>query len=427
MYEVERGDLCAPAWVVDVDLASPYGGDAVVDVDRYATAWCLVRADNVAVGARFLDIRNESTIRMADLRDLFADSDIPRNTQPPAQSGESLTVVIPTNRITTLPRTLASLASQTDDDFDVLIVDNSADASIVNSLTDVPGLHIRLCHEPTPGVTHARNRGITELTSDLVAWIDDDEVADPDWIKWIKRGFASPGQPDAVAGVMLPAELETPAQVDFERYGGFNKGRPMQPVELRAGGPAVRDPFYPLPNFGAGGNLAFRTEALRSIGGFRHPLGTPSIGGEDTWVLALLLESGSMVLHWPPAVTWHYHRRTHAELERQFFSYAAGLTAFYAAIITTSPKHWRRIAKLTPDGLRQFLSNRKSEESARPPDNFPPELLQAVRQGLLVGPWLYIREMWRQRHLHAPRVVPPNVRHDSLESVSAQGAGKFNE
>lgn len=403
MHEIERGELRLPAWVVDIDVLCSY--DEVVDVQRFATAWCLVRRDGAVVAARFLDIEDESHVALTQICDLFADSDLPQPLWASTLCDEDLTVVIPTNRPTELPRLLESLANQSDAAFSVLVVDNSPDIKVANSSVDTHGLNIRFCHEPTPGVSHARNHGLAEVTTDLVAWIDDDEIADPDWIAWIKRGFASPGRPEAIAGVMLPAELETAAQVNFERYGGFNKGRPMHPAELRAGTETVRDPLFPLPNFGAGGNMAFRTQALVSIGGFRSPLGTPRVGGEDTWVLAFILEAGGMILHWPPAVTWHHHRRTDAELARQFYSYSAGLTAFYAAVILTSPRYWGRIAGLVPEGMRQLMSNRKSVESARPPEDFPVELLTAVRHGLLAGPGLYARERWRLRHQDVPRLA----------------------
>ena len=75
-------------------------------------------------------------------------------------------------------------------------------------------------------------------------------------------------------------------QVNFERYGGFNKGRGIEPVPLLAGTPSVFDPLYPLPNFGAGGNMAFRTERRRAIGGFDNRLGAGTLThcGEETRV-----------------------------------------------------------------------------------------------------------------------------------------------
>ena len=81
--------------------------------------------------------------------------------------------------------------------------------------------------EPRPGLARARNRALSAVRTDLVAWIDDDEVADPDWVRRLKEGFAHEAKPAAVCGVMLPAELEFEAQVRFEQYGGFNKGRGM--------------------------------------------------------------------------------------------------------------------------------------------------------------------------------------------------------
>jgi hypothetical protein len=240
---------------------------------------------------------------------------------------------------------------------------------------------------------------LAEVRTEFHAWIDDDEIADPDWIAWIKRGFASPCQPDAVGGVMLPAELDTPAQVLFESYGGFNKGRGMQPQELRAGTPSVIHPLYPLPNFGAGGNMAFRTAALRSIGGFDNRLGAGTLthGGEETRALSLLLEAGATVLHWPPAVTWHYHRTTGEALERQFYGYSAGLTAYYASLLGTSPKYLARILSFIPSGVRKILANRGAGGIDGPPQGFPKSLLRAGRRGLYSGAFLYVREVIRQR------------------------------
>ena len=397
--DIERGELRAPAWVVDIDVARGYGEEAV-DVARFATAWCLVRRDGVPVATRFLDIDADSSIVLEDLRDRFAALSLPQLVDISDGLDASLTVVICTrDRPESLALTLASLARQSDSGFEVVVVDNSRDGTAAPALVGLQGLTVRCCHEPVPGLSRARNRGLAEVRSELIAWIDDDEEADPDWIAWIKRGFASADRPDAVAGVMLPAELETDAQVNFERYGGFNKGRGIEPVALRAGTPSVFDPLYPLPIFGAGGNMAFRTERLRAIGGFDNRLGagTLTLGGEDTRALSLLLEHGSMILHWPPAITWHYHRRTDEALEKQFYGNSAGLTAFYMSLILTSPKYVWRILRFVPRGVKRMLANRGSGQPDLPTGGVPVNLLRAGRKGLLEGGWLYLREVRRQR------------------------------
>lgn len=397
MREIDRGDLRAPACVLDLDLADKKS-DAIIDVTRFATAWCLIRHGDSVVDATFLDVSSESAISAGLLRTFFSEARAPVpvavDTEP--VSPESLTVVIPTNRGGSIPNVLKSLAAQSDQSFDVLIVDNSSDGHIGRSFTNFRGLVLRTHHEPRPGLSRARNAALTQLTSELVAWIDDDEEADADWVAWIRRGFAHPSRPVAVVGAMVPAELETPAQVDFERYGGFNKGRPMQAQELRAGSSTVWDPLFPLPSFGAGGNMAFRTEALRAIGGFDPVLGSPAIrGGEETRVLSELLERGAVILHWPHAVTWHHHRRSHAELERQFYGYSAGLSAFYVSAILASPRCTLRIFKLLPRGLRQLRRKRRAGRPDGPEIEFPREILRSGRRGLYLGGWIYLRERYR--------------------------------
>ena len=405
MHDIERGELRAPALVIDIDIARAYGDEAV-DIARFATAWCLVRQNGFPVATRFLNLEADSSITLANLRDRFAALSLRQPVGPSDVLDASLTVVICTrDRRDGLLKTLASLAGQSEPGFEVVIVDNSRDGAVARTLVGFKGLRMRCCHEPAPGLSRARNRGLSEVRSELVAWIDDDEVADPDWIACIKRGFAFPDRPDAVAGVMLPAELETDAQVNFERYGGFNKGRGIEPVPLLAGGPSVFDPLYPLPNFGAGGNMAFRTERLRAIGGFDNRLGAGTLthGGEETRALSLLLENGSMILYWPPAITWHYHRRSDEALEKQFFGYSAGLTAFYMSLILTSPKYVWRILRFVPRGVKRIAANRGSGQPDEPTGGVPENLLRAGRKGLLQGAWLYLREVRRQRRTEPVR------------------------
>ena len=111
--------------------------------------------------------------------------------------------------------------------------------------------------EQAPGLARARNRGLRSVRTDVIAWFDDDDddddaVADQDWVRRVKEGFAHSSSSAAVSGLMLPAQLETEAQVRFEQYGGFNKGRETGVEVLKAGIPSVRNPLYLLPGFGAG-------------------------------------------------------------------------------------------------------------------------------------------------------------------------------
>ena len=395
---IARGEMLAPARVIDVELvgANPCGRS--VDVSDYNSLWCLYRMNGIPQTISIWDVQrvDVATVPVAS-QGLEQESVAPAGPVDPRIHSGGLTVVICTrDRPAPLKRTLESLRRQTDTDFDVLVVENApSQASALDALRDSGLRRCRYALEPSRGLSRARNRGLSELETDYVAWLDDDETADAGWVHWLKQGFSHPSSPDAVCGLMLPAELETEAQVRFEQYGGFNKGRDLSSVVLAADSPTVRSPLYPLPGFGAGGNMAFRVEPLRSLGCFDIHLGagTRTHGGEETQVLARLLLHGSTVLHWPPAVTWHTHRRTLAELEQQFYGYSAGLSAFYVSMLRAEPRTLFDIGKLVPQGLIDLTANRGSGRTRDLPDDFPPWLLSASRRGLLSGAPMYVIEL----------------------------------
>lgn len=143
--------------------------------------------------------------------------------------------------------------------------------------------------------------------------------------------------------------------------------------------------------------MSFRTEALRSVGGFDPCLGagTRTQAGEETRVLSLLLSSGQAVLHWPAAVTWHMHRREMAELRKQLYGYSAGVSAFYASMIRSRPWTALDVLRLAPYALRDLRRGSSNLRLGQLPDDFPAQLLKAARRGLLEGGLMYAYEAMR--------------------------------
>jgi glycosyltransferase involved in cell wall biosynthesis len=434
MRRIDRKDLQAPARVLDFELAMTHSyTEEVLDVKQYRTLWCLSRIHGEPQDISFWDVDGDPVVSIPALRQqLRSEAAAERPTlmtAPQQAAGPDLTVVICTrDRPAGLRAMLVSLRHQTDSEFWVVVVDNGSSSSDSAKVIEELGLHrCKYVIEPQPGLSRARNAGLAAVGTDLVAWADDDEVADPDWVRRLKQGFAHEASPLAVCGVMLPAELEFEAQVRFEQYGGFNKGRGMVPEVLRVGTSSVVSPLYPLPPFGPGGNMAFRTEYLRSLGGFDPCLGagTRTHGCEETRALSLVLSAGHAVLHWPAAITWHKHRREMAALRKQFYGYSAGTSAFYASMIRSNPAVAFEVLRLIPHALRDLRQGSENQRSGHLPEDFPPDLRKAARRGLLEGAFLYAYEAMRDRRKPASAVhgrVPITVREIALEEDKLSNA-----
>jgi len=408
VQRTDRNGLRAPARVLDLELASiGRDGDDSIPVKDYNAMWCLSRIDGVPQEISFWDVTEDTSVSTRKLRDRLniratADDRLRPVPQPEAADLDMTVVICTRDRPSGLRATLTSLGRQTDANFEVLVVDNSQGSTTTAMV--VEELDLARCEyivEPRPGLSRARNRALGTVRTELIAWIDDDEVADADWVRRLKEGFAHKAKPAAVCGVMFPAELDFEAQVRFEQYGGFNKGRNLMPEILQMGAPSVASPLYPLPAFGPGGNMAFRTEALHSVNGFDPCLGagTRTHSGEETQVLSLLLLSGRAILHWPSAITWHTHRREMTALQKQLYGYSAGLSAFYASMIRLRPTIAFDILRLSPYAFRDLRNGSKSLRVGQLPHDFPAYLLKGARRGLLEGGFMYIAEAIRdQRH-----------------------------
>jgi glycosyltransferase involved in cell wall biosynthesis len=406
--------------VFDLELAADDGGlDVAEDVGRYNSVWCLSRINGVPREISFWDVGGVDALSAQALRGELRDqlrAEIPPDTlavqhvpSPKETAEANLTVVICTrDRPEGLRATLASLRRQAGGGFSVVVVDNHPSTQESEKVVSDIGLpRCEYVVEPRPGLSRARNRGLRAVGTELVAWVDDDEIADPNWARAVREGFAHGSRPAAVCGVMLPAELEHEAQVRFEQYGGFNKGRGMAPEVLRAGTPSVTSPLYPLPAFGPGGNMAFRTESLLRMGGFDPYLGagTRAHGCEETRALSQVLSAGDAILHWPAAIMWHTHRRDMAGLMKQFYGYSAGASAFYLSMIKSRPAVVFEIVRLFPHALRDFREGGGNQRSGHLPGDFPAELRRAARRGLRDGPFMYAYEVikdWRHAATGAP-------------------------
>jgi len=112
------------------------------------------------------------------------------------------------NRDEALRRTVASVLAQRGIDpalFEILIVDNSPKASARATVASLAqdarkaGVLMRYVHEATAGIPNARNAGVRSCQTELIAYIDDDEEAEPDWLANLYAALKRYGA-DAIVG-----------------------------------------------------------------------------------------------------------------------------------------------------------------------------------------------------------------------------------
>jgi GT2 family glycosyltransferase len=312
------------------------------------------------------------------------------------ETAPAATVVVATrNRPASLAAALDSILALDYPRFEVVVVDSapSTDAALEVTRARAP---VRYVREERPGLAVAHNRGLAEASGSIVAFADDDVVVDPHWLTELARALASSESVACATGLILPAELETPAQVWLERYARLNKGFERRVFDL--GEHRLPGPLYPYTAglLGSGASMAFDTAVLRTLGGFDPATGagTPARGGDDLLAFLRVLRAGYALVYEPAAILRHAYRRDIEALSRQMFGYGAGLTAYLAGTIADRPSSLFDLLRRVPQGLAYGLGRARSPRLSAP---FERALIRSERLGMLYGPFGYIMSRLRAR------------------------------
>jgi glycosyltransferase involved in cell wall biosynthesis len=323
-----------------------------------------------------------------------------------------VSIVIPTrNRSRHLVGCVDSLLRLDYPLVEILIVDNAPATPATAELIEERYGHlgqVQYLREDRPGSSIARNTGLAAARGDIVAFTDDDAVADPAWLTGLVNGFTLAADVTCVTGPVLPAELETQAQVWFEQYGGFDRGYERRRYDLTEH--RGSSPFYPYVAgiFGSGNNMAFRTAKLRAMGGFDPALGagSPVRAGADIEAFLRVVLSGETLVYEPAAIVRHHHRRDYAGLRRQVHDYGVGITAILTRYLLSDPACRRTLLTRAPTGIAIMFGPR-SVKNAKKDGTYPTDLFLQELKGMMLGPFIYARSVSRLAPL---RQVKPGRR-----------------
>ena len=221
----------------------------------------------------------------------------------PGDARMNVTVIVCTyNRCEKLANALNRLAaSQIPEpiEWEVLVVDNNSSdqtREVVDGFRLRDPAHFRYIFEPQQGLSHARNAGIAKARGEVLAFTDDDDEVEPDWM-WNLTVALYSGPWAGVGGRIIPQwPKPVPKWLSSDRstldgpYGEFC------PTPTAA--PLTRPPY--------GGNVAYRREVFEKYGGYRVDLGrsgTNLQGREDIEFGNRLLAAGERLWFEPRAVT----------------------------------------------------------------------------------------------------------------------------
>jgi glycosyltransferase involved in cell wall biosynthesis len=206
--------------------------------------------------------------------------------------------------------------------YEVIVVDNNSSDNTAQICRDYiaghPDYNIRYLTETRQGASFARNTGATASVAALLAFMDDDAIAQPDFLERIIRFFESHQDATGMGGRIIPRYIpEEPKWMSHfvaSLVGNFDYS--PQVVPFKAG-------KYPLES-----NMVVRKKAFDQIGGFNTDLpgvaGTLRIGGEGKDFF-LKLQSGGGKIYYDPSVVVEHVVETNKLTREYMYRVASGI------------------------------------------------------------------------------------------------------
>lgn len=184
--------------------------------------------------------------------------------------------------------------------FEVIVVDNgSTDGTrpMIRGYMD----RVRYLHVPEPGLSRARNAGWRAARAPIVAMLDDDAIADSDWLEMLLTAFETVHPtPICVGGRVSPLwEAPRPAWLSDKLLGALTVAD-WSPVGKRIGDLTQE--------WLVGANLAVLKTELARHGGFPEELGRKGralLSGEETYLQSRMLGEGAVLWYEPRAHVGH--------------------------------------------------------------------------------------------------------------------------
>jgi len=243
---------------------------------------------------------------------------------PPLPEPPMISIVVCAyNGQSTMEGCLASLTKVVYPRYEVIVVDDGSKdrtGDIADHYAQLRPDIFRVIHQPNKGLSAARNVGLGAVVGEITAYTDSDCYVDPDWLTYMAWAFTEE-RFAAVGGPNLPPPEDN-------RVAGCVAVSPGAPTHVLL----ADDIAEHIP----GCNMAFRTEILKSIGGFDV---TYRAAGDDVDACWRLMDQGHLIGFSAAMFVWHHRRNTiKAYLKQQ--------NGYGRAEALLAPKHYERFNAL---------------------------------------------------------------------------------
>ncbi|WP_287584510.1 glycosyltransferase family 2 protein [Candidatus Borrarchaeum sp.] len=202
-------------------------------------------------------------------------------------------IIITYNRCRELERCLDSLMAQKNTNFEIVVVDGGSTDCTIDLIKQYPIKFVR--ESKRSGISAARNLGISNSKGGIVVFLDDDAIAEKDWLKSLVKPF----EDERIAGVSGKVIPITNTLFNREFAPDYDQG------------PDIKETKYFV-----GCNMAFRKSALIEAGYFDTKI---KYGHDENELCSRLLSAGYLLVYTPYAVAHHDYVPSFSALLRKKF------------------------------------------------------------------------------------------------------------
>lgn len=245
---------------------------------------------------------------------------------------------------------VASLQRQTVQPREIIVVIDDNASLFARATVQFPDIHV-IANREVRGLSGARNSGIAIAQGAVIAFMDEDAVAEPTWLEQLMASYQE-GHIMGVGGAIIPK---------------WDGGRPAWfPSEFHwvvgctyRGMPTTTAPIRNL----IGCNMSFRRELFMQVGGFRHGMGRIGknpLGCEETELCIRAQQRWpERTLRYEPQARVHHHVSEERATWRYLSArcYAEGLSKAQVSQLVGAndglSSEWQYTVQTLPSGVLQ--------------------------------------------------------------------------